>query len=106
PAGWGRIALSRVSATVVAAFVVAAVFMFVRQTPASGRSEGKGLVVGFTSTGDGTRWNLWRVNTDGGELEHLTNNKFREHSPAASPDGSLIAFAANTPRDANITEYA
>ncbi len=44
---------------------------------------------------DGGRSDLWRIRTDGKDLERLTDDRFLALSPRYSPDGGRIAFVTD-----------
>lgn len=53
-----------------------------------------GKQVAFMSRRDGN-WEIYVVNTDGSDLQRLTNDPAEDGLPAWSPDGNAIAFVSN-----------
>lgn len=62
-------------------------------SPSEGSGGGRAAFV-FTSERDGQD-DLFLADADGRVVRRLTNDGFREHSPAVSPDGGTIAFVSN-----------
>jgi DNA-binding winged helix-turn-helix (wHTH) protein/Tol biopolymer transport system component len=53
-------------------------------------TDGRSLVFASARAG---RWNLWRMQSDGGNLQPLTSGK-GEKGPALSPDGAWVIYTA------------
>jgi tetratricopeptide (TPR) repeat protein len=53
-----------------------------------------GNKVAFMSNRDGN-WEIYSINTDGGDLKRLTNNSANDGLPTFSPDGQFIAFTSD-----------
>ncbi len=63
-----------------------------------------GKQIAFTSAenlkwNNGSRWNIWVMEADGGNPRDLTNHDAEDRSPDWSPDGQQIAFASDRNRD-------
>jgi TolB protein len=53
-----------------------------------------GNKVVFMSMRDGN-WEIYSINTDGGDLQRLTDNNVNDGLPAFSPNGQFIAFVSD-----------
>jgi Tol biopolymer transport system component len=53
----------------------------------------KGKPILFDKQVSGTNWDLFAMDTDGGNVRRLTRGPLQETNPTWSPDGSSIAFA-------------
>ncbi|MFC1492356.1 DUF5050 domain-containing protein [candidate division KSB1 bacterium] len=53
-----------------------------------------GSRIAFSLTAN-SQWEIFSMNSSGGDLINLTNNNVRDHSPSWSPDGSKIVYFSN-----------
>ncbi|MGI8483942.1 MAG: Ig-like domain-containing protein [Thermomicrobiales bacterium] len=58
-------------------------------------SPGYNGAIAFHTNRDGTAYEIYRINSDGGHLQNLTNSTAHESEPDWSSDGQLLTYTSN-----------